>query len=54
LIDSINDENDDDDDNMRNAEIDRDDDSMNNLSEFERRDFFVKRSFSEKIHLSVD
>jgi hypothetical protein len=54
LIDSIGDENDDDDDSMRNAKIDRDDDSMNDLSEIDRRDFSRKRDFSEEIHLSID
>jgi hypothetical protein len=39
---------------MKNAEIDRDDDSMNDLSEIDRRDFFSKRIFSERIHLSAD
>jgi hypothetical protein len=48
------DESDDDDDSMRNARIDRDDDSMNDLSEIDRRDFFRKRNFSERIHLSTD
>jgi hypothetical protein len=49
-----NDESDDDDDNMKNAEIDRDDDSMNDFSEIDRRDFFRKRSFSERFHSSTD
>jgi hypothetical protein len=39
---------------MKNAEIDRDDDSMNDLSEIDRRDFFRRRDFSERIHLSAD
>jgi hypothetical protein len=48
------DESDEDDDSMRNAEIDRDDDSMNDLSEVDRCGFFRKRDFSERIHLAVD
>jgi hypothetical protein len=36
------DKNDDDDDNMRDAEIDRDDESMNDLSKIDRRDLFRK------------
>jgi hypothetical protein len=27
---------------------------MNDLSEIDRRDFFIKRDFSEEIHLSAD
>jgi hypothetical protein len=49
-----NDENDESDDNMKNAEIDRNDDSMNNFNEIDRRGFFRKSDFSEKIHLSTD
>jgi hypothetical protein len=49
-----NDESDENDDSMRDAEIDRDDDSMNDLSEIDRRGFFRKRDFSERIHLPVD
>jgi hypothetical protein len=49
-----NDEDDENDDSMRDAEIDRDDDSVNDLSEIDRRDFSRKRDFSEEIHLSVD
>jgi hypothetical protein len=46
-----NDEDDENDDSMKNAEIDRDDDSMN---EIDRRDFFRKRGFSKEIYLSTD
>jgi hypothetical protein len=45
------DENDDDDDSMRNAKIDRDDDSMNDLSEVDRRDFFRTKDFIDESHL---
>jgi hypothetical protein len=39
---------------MKDAEIDRDDDSINDRSETDRRDFFSKKNFSRKIHLSAD
>jgi hypothetical protein len=47
-------EDDDDDNSMKDAEIDRENDSMNDLSRIDRRDFFSKRNFSEEIHLSAD
>jgi hypothetical protein len=47
------DESDDDDNNMKNAKVDRNDESMNDLNEIDRRDFFKKRIFSKKIHLSI-
>jgi hypothetical protein len=43
-----------DDGSMGDARTDRGDDSVNDLSEVDRRGFFRKRDFSEKIHLSVD
>jgi hypothetical protein len=48
------DESDENDDNMKDTEIDRNDDSMNDFNEVDRRDFFRKRDFSEKIRLSID
>jgi hypothetical protein len=41
----------DDEDNMRNARIDRSDDSMNDLSEIDRRDFFSRKDFIDESHL---
>jgi hypothetical protein len=41
----------DDDDNMKNARIDRDDDSMNDLNEIDRRDFFSRKGFIAESHL---
>jgi hypothetical protein len=46
-----NGESDDDDDNIKNTEIDRDDDSMNDLSEIDRRDFFSRKDFIDESHL---
>jgi hypothetical protein len=42
---------DDDDECMKNAKTDRDDDSMNDLSEIDRRDFFIKNGFADGSHL---
>jgi hypothetical protein len=44
-------ESDDDDDNMKNAKIDRNDDSMNDFNEIDRRDFFSKKNFICESHL---
>ncbi len=46
-----NDESDDDDDNMKNAKIDRNDDFVNDLIEIDRRDFFNKKNFIDESHL---
>jgi hypothetical protein len=54
LNDSESDKSDDDDDSIKNAEIDRDDDFVNDLNEIDRREFFCKRSFLDEIHLSTD
>jgi hypothetical protein len=48
------DESDDDDNNIKKAKIDRNDESMNDLNEVDRRDFFKKKDFSKRIHLSID
>jgi hypothetical protein len=42
---------DDDDDNMKNAKIDRNDDSMNDLNEIDRRDFFRTKNLIDESHL---
>jgi hypothetical protein len=39
---------------MSDAETDRGGGSMNDFSEIDRRDFFIRRSFSEGIHLPAD
>jgi hypothetical protein len=48
LHDSRSDESDDDDNSMKNAEIDRDDDSMNNFSDVDRRYFFRTKSLIDE------
>ncbi len=44
-------DNDDDDDCIQNAKIERDDDSMNDLNEIDHRDFFSKKDFIDESHL---
>jgi hypothetical protein len=51
LNDSGNGENDDDDDSMRDAGIDRSDDSMNDLSGVERRGFFRTKDLIDGSYL---
>jgi hypothetical protein len=46
-----NDESDENDNSMKNAEIDRDDDSMNDLNEIDRRDFFRTKNLIDEFYL---